>query len=337
MGDFDSMFAAEYPAVLRTVFLICHDIQQAQDVTQDAFVELLRHWDKVSRYDRPGAWVRRVAIRKMLKAMRREVRRRAGRGRLRATSAARAGRPRRAAGRPRPAAAAAHRRGAVLLRGPPAARRRRGARLLAVDGGRARAPGASEARRAAEGGDAAMDVESRLDQALERGGQTVQPDVPGCVARRTPPGAAQHGASDGPAWARPSPASSLAAGRRGEDRRTGRRRLGGPGESAARDRDVGRRLARRSCARRSAESLGPAQAAQRRRGGRRPDLRHRHLPAGRRAEPGPRGDPDLGRQAALGAGAVPAGPGVASRWATTGRVYVADTGNFRIQVFTRER
>ena len=76
VGDFDSLFAAEYAAVLRTVFLICHDNHQAQDITQEAFVELLRHWDKVSRYERPGAWVRRVAIRKLVKAMRRDVRRR---------------------------------------------------------------------------------------------------------------------------------------------------------------------------------------------------------------------------------------------------------------------
>ena len=76
VGDFDSMFAAEYAPVLRTVFLICHDNHLAQDITQEAFVELLRHWDKVSRYERPGAWVRRVAIRKLFKAMRRDVRRR---------------------------------------------------------------------------------------------------------------------------------------------------------------------------------------------------------------------------------------------------------------------
>ena len=76
VGDFDSVFAAEYAAVLRTVFLICHDSQQAQDITQEAFVELLLHWDKVSRYERPGAWVRRVAIRKLVKTLRREVRRR---------------------------------------------------------------------------------------------------------------------------------------------------------------------------------------------------------------------------------------------------------------------
>src|SRR3954454_19057734 len=75
-GDFDNLFAAEYAAVLRTVSLICHDAHQAQDITQDAFVELLRHWDKVSRYDRPGAWVRRVAIRRLFKTVRREARRR---------------------------------------------------------------------------------------------------------------------------------------------------------------------------------------------------------------------------------------------------------------------
>jgi RNA polymerase sigma-70 factor (ECF subfamily) len=74
--DFDSLFAAEYAPVLRTVYLICRDAQQAQDATQDAFVELLRHWGKVSQYDRPGAWVRRVAIRKLGKSRRREARRR---------------------------------------------------------------------------------------------------------------------------------------------------------------------------------------------------------------------------------------------------------------------
>lgn len=75
-GDFDSLFAAEYAAVLRTVSLICQDAHQAQDITQDAFVELLRHWNKVSRYDRPGAWVRRVAIRRLFKTVRSEARRR---------------------------------------------------------------------------------------------------------------------------------------------------------------------------------------------------------------------------------------------------------------------
>lgn len=71
--EFDDLFAVEFPAVTRTVFLICHDYQHAQDVTQDAFVELLRHWNTVSTFDRPGAWVRRVAIRLVMRSMRRET------------------------------------------------------------------------------------------------------------------------------------------------------------------------------------------------------------------------------------------------------------------------
>ena len=37
--------------------------QRAEDITQDAFVQLYRHWKKVSLYEWPEAWVRRVAIR----------------------------------------------------------------------------------------------------------------------------------------------------------------------------------------------------------------------------------------------------------------------------------
>jgi len=60
---FDWFFRAEYPAVLKTAYLVTHDREAARDVTQEAFIQLLRHWRKVSRYERPDAWVRRVAIR----------------------------------------------------------------------------------------------------------------------------------------------------------------------------------------------------------------------------------------------------------------------------------
>jgi RNA polymerase sigma-70 factor (sigma-E family) len=65
-------FRAEFPMVLRTVFLILGDRGKAEDVTQEAFIQLLSHWKKISRYDRPDAWVRRVAIRLAVKAQRRE-------------------------------------------------------------------------------------------------------------------------------------------------------------------------------------------------------------------------------------------------------------------------
>jgi RNA polymerase sigma factor (sigma-70 family) len=71
-AEYDLLFTIEFPAVMRTVYLILHDLDRAEDVVQDAFVQLLKHWKKVSRYDRPGAWVRRVAIRLAMDSMQRE-------------------------------------------------------------------------------------------------------------------------------------------------------------------------------------------------------------------------------------------------------------------------
>ena len=73
--EFEELFDTEFPAVVRSVFVVCQDLGRAEDLAQEAFLELLRHWQRVSRYDRPGAWVRRVAIRKAVQVTRREARR----------------------------------------------------------------------------------------------------------------------------------------------------------------------------------------------------------------------------------------------------------------------
>ena len=65
-------FRAEFPGVLRTVFLILHDRGRSEDVTQEAFLQLLTQWKKVSLYERPDAWVRRVAIRQAVRVMKRD-------------------------------------------------------------------------------------------------------------------------------------------------------------------------------------------------------------------------------------------------------------------------
>ena len=72
--EFSGFFAAEYPALVRTVTLVLHDRARAEEIAQDAFVQLLRHWSKVCRYESPGAWVRRVAIRLAVRDVRREQR-----------------------------------------------------------------------------------------------------------------------------------------------------------------------------------------------------------------------------------------------------------------------
>jgi len=70
--EFEWFFADEYGAVLRSVFFVLHDRAKAEDIAQDAFVQLYAHWAKVSKYERPEAWVRRVAIRLAVRAARRE-------------------------------------------------------------------------------------------------------------------------------------------------------------------------------------------------------------------------------------------------------------------------
>src|SRR4051812_32532105 len=67
---FEMFFLAEQGSVLRTVQLILGDRQAAEDATQEAFYRLLVHWRKISQYERPGAWVRRVAIRIAVRARR---------------------------------------------------------------------------------------------------------------------------------------------------------------------------------------------------------------------------------------------------------------------------
>ena len=43
----------------------------AEELAQDAFVAAYRQWPRVSGYDQPGAWVRRVATNAALSALRR--------------------------------------------------------------------------------------------------------------------------------------------------------------------------------------------------------------------------------------------------------------------------
>jgi RNA polymerase sigma-70 factor (ECF subfamily) len=74
-AEYSWFYQAEYANVARSIFLILHDRQRAEDIAQDAFVQLYAYWWKVSRYERPEAWVRRVAIRMAVRHMKRERRR----------------------------------------------------------------------------------------------------------------------------------------------------------------------------------------------------------------------------------------------------------------------
>ncbi|MFD0578129.1 RNA polymerase sigma factor [Dactylosporangium darangshiense] len=83
-AQFTLFFRQEFPRVVRTVFLITADHGRAEEVAQDAFMQLLHRWDAVSGYEQPEAWVRRVAIRMAARLARREQMRRVLEGRFRA-------------------------------------------------------------------------------------------------------------------------------------------------------------------------------------------------------------------------------------------------------------
>jgi RNA polymerase sigma factor (sigma-70 family) len=70
--EYTAFFRDEFPSVLRTITLMLRDQSRAEEIAQDAFIQLLLGWPKISRYERPGAWVRRVAVRLAMRSIRRD-------------------------------------------------------------------------------------------------------------------------------------------------------------------------------------------------------------------------------------------------------------------------
>lgn len=60
-ASFDELYAAHFRALTVQLYAYFGDRQEAQDVVQEAFCRALARWPKLSRYDDPVAWVRRVA------------------------------------------------------------------------------------------------------------------------------------------------------------------------------------------------------------------------------------------------------------------------------------
>jgi RNA polymerase sigma-70 factor (ECF subfamily) len=59
---FAEFYAASYQALATQVYVYTGDLGLAQDLVQEAFCRALPRWAKLSTYDDPVAWVRRVAF-----------------------------------------------------------------------------------------------------------------------------------------------------------------------------------------------------------------------------------------------------------------------------------
>jgi RNA polymerase sigma-70 factor, ECF subfamily len=69
--DFAEFYQASYRRMVALVAAMTGDRSQAEDIAQEAFARALTRWPQVARYDLPEAWVRRVAIRLTVDAVRR--------------------------------------------------------------------------------------------------------------------------------------------------------------------------------------------------------------------------------------------------------------------------
>ncbi|MHB0978925.1 MAG: RNA polymerase sigma factor [Thermoleophilia bacterium] len=73
----EALFRANYTRLVRALALAWGgDTESAADAVQEAFAQLIVHWDRVSTYDDPAAWVRHVAVNN-LRARHRSLLRRA--------------------------------------------------------------------------------------------------------------------------------------------------------------------------------------------------------------------------------------------------------------------
>jgi RNA polymerase sigma factor (sigma-70 family) len=71
MVDFVDIVEAESRSIVAAVIAIVGDRHRAEEIAQDAFERGYQRWNRVSKLDRPGAWVRRVAINEAISVARR--------------------------------------------------------------------------------------------------------------------------------------------------------------------------------------------------------------------------------------------------------------------------
>jgi hypothetical protein len=83
--DFAGFYAGVFPRLVGQFFLITRNLQDAEDVVQEAMARASARWARVRDYDVPEAWVRRVAVRLAADLARRGRRRLAATARLAAT------------------------------------------------------------------------------------------------------------------------------------------------------------------------------------------------------------------------------------------------------------
>jgi len=62
LSGFEAFFRTEYPRLVTLLVAVTGSRSVAEDLAQEALIRAHARWDQIIRYDKPGAWVRRVAL-----------------------------------------------------------------------------------------------------------------------------------------------------------------------------------------------------------------------------------------------------------------------------------
>jgi RNA polymerase sigma-70 factor (ECF subfamily) len=59
---FEAFYRREFAPMVRLAAAVSGNHLVAEDIAQEAMIRAHRHWETISQYDKPGAWLRRVTI-----------------------------------------------------------------------------------------------------------------------------------------------------------------------------------------------------------------------------------------------------------------------------------
>ncbi len=71
--SFESFYRREFRDVVGLAYALSGSRLGAEDLAQEAFVAAHQRWDRISGYDKPGAWVRRVVANKAISGFRKKA------------------------------------------------------------------------------------------------------------------------------------------------------------------------------------------------------------------------------------------------------------------------
>ena len=72
--EFESFFGAERPRLLRAVYLLAGNAEEAEEIVQDAFLAVWERWERVQGMEEPVGYLYRAAMNRHRSRVRRAVR-----------------------------------------------------------------------------------------------------------------------------------------------------------------------------------------------------------------------------------------------------------------------